>query len=132
VSLPEKKAEMANTFENTFDNAYENAKLITCILPKGQAYLLQQTLIEKRGIHSVNFHRARGVGRFSPISARGIGEQQEKEILELIVEEARADELFEYVFFNGEMNHAHGGIVYMSDLPRATRMIVPDIPQEEV
>ena len=116
---------------DTFKNAFKNAKLITCILPKGEAYPLQQELIEKKGIHNVNFHRARGVGRFSPISARGIGEQQEKEILEVTVEEELADELFEYVFFHGQMNHAHGGIVYMSSLPRATRMVMPDIPPEE-
>ncbi len=113
------------------DNAYNNAKLITCILPKGAAYPLQQALIEKKGIHSVNFHRARGVGRFSLISARGIGEQQEKEILELTVEADMADELFEYVFFNGEMNHAHSGLVYMSSLPKATRMVMPELPKEE-
>jgi nitrogen regulatory protein PII len=116
---------------DTLNNAFRNAKLITCILPKGEAYPLQQELIEKKGIQGVNFHRARGVGRFSPISARGIGEQQEKEILEVTVEEDMADELFEYVFFNGQMNHAHGGIVYMSSLPRATRMTMPDIPQED-
>ena len=116
---------------NAYNDAYSNAKLITCILPKGEAYPLQQDLIVKKGIHSVNFHRARGLGRFSPITARGIGEQQEKEILEVTVEEDLADELFEYVFFQGRMNHAHGGIVYMSSLPRATRMVMPDLPQEE-
>ena len=113
------------------DNVYTDAKLITCILPKGAAYPLQQALIEKKGIHSVNFHRARGLGRFSPISARGIGEQQEKEILEVTVEKEKADELFEYVFFNGEMNHAHGGIVYMSGVPKTTQMIMPEIPNEK-
>lgn len=107
-----------------------NAKLITCILPKGRAYGLQRALMEEKDVHSVNFHRARGVGRFSPITARGIGEQQEKEILEATVAEEDADELFEFMFFKGEMNQPHGGIIYMTSLPKATEMLVPDLPLE--
>ena len=107
-----------------------NAKLITCILPKGRAYGLQQALMEERQIHSVNFHRARGVGRFVQITARGIGEQQEKEILEAIVAEDAADDLFEFMFFKGEMDQPHGGYIYMTSLPRATEMLIPDLPLE--
>ena len=107
------------------------AKLITCVLPKGRAYGLQQALMEEKEIHSVNFHLARGVGRFSPILARGIGEQQEKEILEATVAEEYADELFEFMFFKGEMDQPHGGIIYMTSLPRATKLLMPDLPLED-
>ncbi len=113
------------------ENLCTDAKLITCILPKGQAYPMQKMLAEKKGIRSVNFHRARGVGRFSPLTARGIGEQQEKEILELTVPADIADELFEYIFFEGEMNHAHGGIIYMVSVPKATTMRLPDLDEED-
>ena len=111
-------------------NKLTNAKLITCILPKGRAYGIQKALMEEREIHSVNFHRARGVGRFSKITARGIGEQQEKEILEAIVSEEVADDLFEFIFFKGQMDQPHGGIIYMTSLPRATEMLIPDLPLE--
>ena len=107
-----------------------NAKLITCILPKGRAQGLKQEMMEEKEVHIVKFDRARGVGRFSPITARGIGEQQEKEILEATVAEEDADELFEYMFFKGEMNQPHGGIIYMTSLPKATEMLVPDLPLE--
>ncbi len=107
------------------------AKLITCILPKGRAHALQKVLVEERGIHEVNFHHARGLGRFSPLSARGIGEQQEKEILEVTVSEADADELFEFMFFRGEIDEPHGGIIYMTSVPRATRLELPDMPSEK-
>lgn len=106
-----------------------NGKLITCILPKGRAYALQQALMEERDIHSVNFHRARGVGR-TQVTTRGIGEQQEKEILEAIVSEDVADELFEFMFFKGEMDQPHGGFIYMTSLPSATEMLIPDLPLE--
>jgi hypothetical protein len=63
----------------------EDARLITCIVPKGKAQLIQRRLIEEHQLDAANFHRGRGVGRFSPIRSRGIGEQQEKEILEVCV-----------------------------------------------
>ena len=107
------------------------AKLITCILSKGKAYPLQQALIEEKNIHSVNFHLARGVGRFSPLTSRGIGEQQIKEILEATVPAEIADEIFEYIFYKGEMDQAHGGIVYMTSLPKATEMHMTDLTAEK-
>ena len=113
------------------ENKLDNAKLITCILPKGRAHNLQQALIEEKENHSVNFHFARGVGRFSQITARGIGEQQEKEVLEAIVSAELADELFEFMFFKGEMDQPHGGVIYMTSIPGATELQMPDLPSED-
>ncbi|MBQ75813.1 MAG: hypothetical protein CMQ20_12440 [Gammaproteobacteria bacterium] len=113
------------------ENKLTNAKLITCILPKGCAHGLQQALIEEKENHSVNFHFARGVGRFSRISARGIGEQQEKEVLEVVVSEEFADELFEFMFFKGEMDQPHGGVIYMTSIPSATEMQMPELPLDD-
>ena len=107
------------------------AKLITCILPKGKAFPLQRALVEERGLNCANYHGARGVGRFSPLSARGFGEQQEKEILEVIVAAEEADEVMEYMFFKADMNHPHGGIIYMNETPRMTVLEMPDLPREE-
>lgn len=107
-----------------------NAKLITCILPKGKAREIEQGLIEDHGIYSSNFHYARGVGRMSPLSARGIGEQQEKEVLEISVPAELADELFRYIFYRGEMDRPHGGIIFMTPLAEASSMRLPEMPRE--
>lgn len=103
----------------------EDAKLITCILPKGRAASIQQALVEVYGIHNATFHHARGVGRFSPISSRGIGEQQEKEIIEIAVPADRADELFEFMYDKGEMGRPHGGIIYITAVPKTTFFELP-------
>lgn len=108
----------------------QDAKLITCILPKGRARTIEQGLIDDYGIRSGNFHYARGVGRMSPLSARGIGEQQEKEVLEVSVSAELADELFQYIFYQGEMEQPHGGIIFMTPLVRASEMRLPDVPEE--
>tara|TARA_E500000331_G_C17182546_1_gene681166 strand:- start:848 stop:1210 length:363 start_codon:yes stop_codon:yes gene_type:complete len=117
---------------DAMQNVITDAKLITCILPKGRAADLQQALIDEKGIHNANYHHARGVGRFSPISARGIGEQQAKEILEIAVSAEQADELFEFMFFEGGIDEPHGGIIFVTSLPSATQMSLPDdLPEED-
>ncbi len=108
----------------------ENARLITCILPKGKAQLVQKALVEEKGLHTANFHHGRGVGRFSPLTARGMGEQQEREILEVNVAADRADDLFEFMFFKGEMDQPHGGIIFMTTLVNGMGMGVPDLSGE--
>jgi len=113
-------------------NKIADAKLITCILPKGRADLLQRALIVEKGIQGANYHHARGVGRFSPLSARGIGEQQEKEVFEVTVSAEQADEIFEFMFFEGQIDEPHGGIIYMTSLPCTTVMELPELPTEEL
>jgi nitrogen regulatory protein PII len=106
-------------------------KLITCILAKGKAAALQHALIEERGIYSANIHHGRGVGRFAPLSERGVGEQLEKEIVEICIDGAIADEIFEFVFFAAEINQPHGGVIYMIALQSASEFKVPEIPDED-
>ncbi|MCB1646378.1 MAG: hypothetical protein KDI36_13040 [Pseudomonadales bacterium] len=106
-----------------------DGKLITCIVPKGRGKLVQKGLVEMLDIHHSTLHHARGVGRFSPISSRGIGEQQEKEIVEVTVAADKADEVFEFMFGAGEMGQPHGGIIYMCEAPRTTIMELPDLAE---
>jgi nitrogen regulatory protein PII len=108
-----------------------NTKLITCVLPKGKARQLQQALVDEHGINTGTFHYGRGIGRDSHIRDRGIGEQQEREIFEVVVDEAMADEIFEFIFFQAEMSEPHGGIIYQSEIPRASVMRLPELPDPE-
>ena len=107
----------------------KQAKLITCIVAKGKAVVLQSALIEQKGIHSANIRHGRGVGRFAPLSERGIGEQLVKEIVEISVDSAIADEIFEFLFFEAEINQPHAGVMYMTHLPSASDFIIPDIDE---
>lgn len=108
-----------------------NTKLITCVLPKGKCRPLQQALVDEHGIISGNFHYGRGIGRDSHIRDRGIGEQQEREIFEVIVDEDKADEIFEFIYFKADMSEPHGGVIYMSAVPRASVMTLPDLPASD-
>jgi len=104
------------------------AKLITAILPKGKGFELQQVLIDEKGHNSTMLHHARGVGKFSTMGRSGLGEQLEKEIIEVMVKAEDADELFEFMFFKAEMNHPHSGIIYMNDSPVSSTVELPDLP----
>lgn len=108
-----------------------STKLIACILPKGRARALQQSLVDQKNIHCGNFHSGRGVGRDSQIRDRGIGEQQERGIFEVIVPAEQADEIFEYIFFEAGMDERHGGMIYMTAAPRSTVMNLPVIPEQD-
>ena len=107
-----------------------DTKLITCVLPKGRALSLHRYLIDEQGIQSGTYHHGRGVGRDS-IRDRGIGEQQERDVLEVVVPADRADELFEAMFFAASMDEPHGGFIYMTAMPRSTAMQLPDVPAEK-
>ena len=108
-----------------------NTKLITCILPKGKALPMQQELVDEKNIHAGNFHFGRGVGRGSHIQDIGIGEQEEREILEVIVSAEQSDGLFEFMFFAAEMDEAHGGMIYVTSMIRSTAMTLQEITEEE-
>lgn len=101
--------------------------LITCVLPKGRARALQQALVDEHHLHTGTFHYGRGVGRESHIRDRGIGEQQEREIFEVIVAAANADAIFEFIYFRAKMGDPHGGMIYMAKLPRSSVMTLPDV-----
>lgn len=109
----------------------ENTKLITAVLPKGRARAVQQALVDEKNIHTGHFHYGRGVGRDSHIRDRGIGEQQEREIFDVVVAPELADEIFEFIYEQAGMNEPHGGMIYMASLPRSTMMTMPDIRSEE-
>jgi hypothetical protein len=107
------------------------SKLITCILPKGGALPVLKQLKQELGIVACNINYARGSGRFAPLADRGLGEQTEKEILSVVVDQERADEVFAYIFREAEIDRPHGGLVFQSALGPATEYrIPPELPAE--
>ncbi|MDA1371664.1 MAG: hypothetical protein O2971_13015 [Proteobacteria bacterium] len=108
-----------------------DARQIVCILPKGKASIVVSGLIKDFDIHDANFYHARGVGKFSAKSSSGLGEQREKDILDVVVSKEQAEEIFDYIFHKAEMNKPHGGLVYMVKVPIMALMQLPE-PSERV
>lgn len=108
----------------------KNSKLLTCIVPKGAAVGLQKALIERWQLHAANIHHARGVGRNVPLSKRGVGEQLEKEVLEVVLDSGIADAVFEFAYDHLELTDHPGGMIYMVTQPGSTVFELPEIPSE--
>ena len=106
-------------------------KLITCILPIGVAHSVVQTLKNEKHIVTANVSNARGLGKLAHHSHRRLGDQSEKQILTVVVPDDRADEIFEFLYHEAQIDRPHGGLVYMSTLERATAFVLPDLPEEE-
>ncbi|HEY5720183.1 MAG TPA: hypothetical protein VIX81_04165 [Gammaproteobacteria bacterium] len=105
-------------------------KLITCIVPKEAALPALKGLRDEWQIVSANITYARGAGHLAPLSYRGMGEQSEKEILTVVVDAGRADEVFGYLYEAARIGRPHGGIMYMHGLLGATRYTLPEVPEE--
>jgi len=94
-------------------------KLITCIVPEANAKKGATALREKYDLQTMNKHYARGVGKSSPLAKRGIGEKTEKVVLSLLVDAAIADEVFEFLFVEADIDRPQGGMIYVNAIRRA-------------
>ena len=109
----------------------ERNKLITCILPKGAALPVLRRLKEEKGLVACYINNARGTGRFTHRRVERIGDVSEKEILNVVTSAERADEIFEFIFYEADVNRPHGGIIFMTKLSGASYFELPDLPEEE-
>ena len=92
---------------------------------------LLRDLKAKLRIVAADVHNASGEGRSTPLTHRGIGERSEKEILSVVVTAEQADEAFEFIYHQADINRPHGGLIYQSRLDRTTEFTLPDLPVEE-
>lgn len=106
-------------------------KVITGILPRGTSIDVLKQLKSEKGIITAFVNTARGMGKLMPGVHRGLGEQTEKEILEVIVEAGRADEIFEYIYEIAEIDRPHGGIIFIAKVQQITPYMLPDLPEEK-
>jgi len=108
----------------------DQQKLITCVLPKGIAPGVLEALKEQWDIVTANINTARGIGKITPLKYRGAGDQAEKEILTVIVPAEHADDVFDFIYFEADINRPHGGLMYMLVPQYATPFTLPDLPAE--
>ena len=106
-------------------------KLITVILPKGRDKELVRKLVQELGIQRVNVNFARGLGRITPLQHRGVGETTEKSIVTVLVAEERAEEVFEYIFYEADINRPHGGLMFQQPLLATTAFHLPELEEEK-
>jgi len=58
------------------------------------------------------------------------GEEREREIFSVIVDEERGDEIYEYVYHVTDMNKPHGGFMFMSTI-LGSEYVLPENIEDE-
>ena len=107
-----------------------DSKRIVVSLTNGKALDLVRLLRQEKQIDACNIHRGRGRSSAVPQTV-SYGEYIETEVMSVIVDAARADEIFEFIFFEANLNQPHGGFLYQVSLNQSTEFVLPDIAEEE-
>jgi hypothetical protein len=116
----------------TIKHGHEVSKLIRCILPVGKALPLLEILKNDKGIISANINFASGLSVGTAIFLKKKYEVRiEKEILDVVVPEDRADELFVFIFENAKIGEERGGFMYMKNLQMSVPFVLPDMPEAD-
>lgn len=106
-------------------NLGKNIKRITCFLPKGAGIRLVEMLHAEKNINSTNVHTGRGLRTVE--SVKDYGAWSEQDVLTVVVSAERVEEIFEFIFFQGELNKPGGGFIYQTSLIKASHYILPSI-----
>ncbi len=106
-----------------------NCNLITCILPKAKSANLVRLLHEEKGIETAHISSGRGIGTSKQVV---FGVWDEVAILTVPVESHRAEEIFEFIYENGNVNRPKGGIILMNKITEETDFKLPDIAEEPI
>ena len=104
-------------------------KRITCFLPKGAGLKIVEMLHVEKNIDSTNVHTGRGLRTVE--SVKDYGAWSEQDILTVILDADRAEEIFDFIFFQGELNKPGGGFIFQADIQRSTPFYLPEIKESE-
>lgn len=103
-------------------------KVIHCILPAGRAHAVLERLRLEKGIADVFFHHSRG-GGISTRKGRESFRYVERDIATVLVPEARADEIFAFLYYAAGIDQPHAGMVLMEKTRVAMPMSLPEGPE---
>ena len=103
-------------------------KLVSCLMPSGPGPELQARLFSELGLNRVDLHSARG---FMGADPSGLFNRVEKDVVSVVVDEDRAEEVFDWLYREGQVGEAEGRFLYMVRLEAATAFEIPsDVPRE--
>jgi len=105
-----------------------NSKLITSFLPRGTGTALIKLLKEETGICTGNISSSRGTG--SSAGASDFDNWVEVDVLDVVVNADRADEIFSLIYEKAGIAEGNHGFMIQQSLIQSTKFSLPDLPAE--
>ena len=109
------------------------SKLITgTFADDGTAQKLIKALKEEKGIITANMFQCRGIGALDKPGRFGrLPLAKSVRVVTVVVPAERADELFNYIYDEADIDRPGGGLIYQSALHSATAFSLPEGTGEE-
>ncbi|CAA6605480.1 hypothetical protein MTBLM1_60013 [Rhodospirillaceae bacterium LM-1] len=94
-------------------------KLITCVVPRGLASHLIESLAQKLGVTSASAYSGRGASARRDVI-------QEVDVLSVPVADEKADEVFSYLYYEMEIDKHPGRLIYQETLDQTSSLDLLD------
>ena len=104
---------------------YSNNKLITCMMPRGTGAEIVEALHADHGIASANVINGRGISERKRYFA------EEVDVLMVVVNQSRADEIFAYVHKRASVGTSRGRFMFQQSLNAASSFVLPNMTLED-
>jgi hypothetical protein len=118
----------------TSPDPVEACKLITCVIPdNGTDMALLRALRAEKGVIRANSSNCYGSSILAEAKTRPgkLPEPTLVRLVQILVSETEADEVFEFVCENADIDHLGGGVVFQSPAPFGTAYTLPEgVPDE--
>ena len=105
-----------------------NSKLITSFLPRGTGVPIIKLLKQETGICTGNINSSRGTG--SSAGASDFDNWVEVDVLDVVVNADRADEIFNFIYEKAGIGEGKHGFMIQQTLVMSTKFSLPDLPEE--
>lgn len=103
-------------------------RVLTCVMPKGVGLPLLRRLSDELGVVTASLHSARGLSGSDPT---GMFNRVEKDVLTVTAPAAEAEDLFLWIYREGEVAAKPGRFLYLAKLSGATPFTLPEgVPRE--
>ncbi len=106
-----------------------NSKLITSFLPHGTGVSMINLLKQETGVCTGNVNSSRGTG--SSAGASDFDSWVEVDVLDVVVDANRADEIFNFIYEKAGIGEGNHGFMIQQSLVRSTKFSLPDLPEEK-